>query len=566
MYCKGNDVFYMSLEGGNVNLSDKMEFLREVSGQKKRFRLFDAKEQIKLLHRFTSVLLEGSYEDPKTAHWLLSKTWREKGYSSIVVEHIPEATKLTSQLGPLLGFSGPGLYAKSSVIAKTRACHEAFLSFHVMERQLRLLQGKLLLKLFQQVEMPLILNLAEMELVGFRFDRDKLLDIKKRLDSVQSELSEKAYSFAQYKFSLASTAAVSKLLYNDLKLGKGDGHLTKKQKPSTSKEALQELAVETNHPLPDIILDWRKIQSVITKVLSPLLQIESEIPRLYSVTQTYTATGRLAMQEPNLQNMPRNFCISFGNDDPDISIREIFTASEGCSLLSVDYCQIELRLLAHLSRDQKLIDSINTSADVFVNIAANIYGVPECNVDDDLRQRAKKTCYGIIYGIGARSLSHQLRVEESIALALMEDFKDKYKGVSLYLENTLKDCRKKGYVTSLMGRRRYLPYINDPNPAIKSEAERQAINTTIQGSAADLLKISMVKIREKIKELNEENLTVNLLLHLHDELLFEVSHGHTETVAVILKETMENVFDLKVPTPVKLHIGPSWGQLRLYDI
>ncbi|KAK6623671.1 hypothetical protein RUM43_009523 [Polyplax serrata] len=566
-YWKQDYVSYLSLDDRIVSASDKINFLKGLCHKKNTFRIFDVREQIKMLQRCCSVLLTTSYQDPKVGYWLLSESWKEKNFSSIALEYLPGSKNLISQLGSIVGFSSPGLLSKSLVFHQTRACLEAYLTYHMIDKQIQLLHAKGLEQAFVQTEMPIMLCLAEMELHGFQICRNSILEYKEKLDAAQEALEQKAYCLAGHKFSITSSAAISKVLFKELNLKVDSVPLMKKKKlMCTNKQVLQDLAEQTKHPLPEVILQWRKIRSITTKFVTSLLQTTMDSTRVFGVSQTYTVTGRISMHEPNLQTIPKFFAVG---DEPDetfeINLRDIFVASKNCILLSADYSQIELRILAHLSRDAELIKNIVEAKDIFVSIAANVYGIPHYDVDETLRQRAKQTCYGMIYGVGAKTLSQQIGIDESDAATLLQNFKNKYTGVINFTEQSVNECKRKGYVTTLLGRRRYLPAIKDTNPTIRAEAERQAINTIVQGSAADLIKTAMITWREKVSNLMLNGITIYFVLHLHDELIFEVQEDVVEAVAAVLKETMEGAMELAVPTPVKIKTGSSWGQLKNYE-
>lgn len=270
------------------------------------------------------------------------------------------------------------------------------------------------------------------------------------------------------------------------------------------------------------------------------------------------------MHEPNLQSVPRKFSIpvrflSESKDTDDViefNCRNIFRATDGYILVSADYCQLEMRILTHYCKDDTLIKIMRSDVDVFKAIAASWSCVPEHEVDDDLRQKAKQLCYGVIYGIGNKSLSQLLDVSEMEASVFMDTFHRTYPSIRVLTKNIIDDCKKKGYIETLMKRRRYLPDINSKIVGKRNHAERQAVNTTIQGSAADIAKAAMVAIS------SSKSQNSRLLLQLHDELIYEVPEMDKDAFVVTMKQAMEGTVTLNIPLPVKVKCGYSWGTLE----
>lgn len=280
------------------------------------------------------------------------------------------------------------------------------------------------------------------------------------------------------------------------------------------------------------------------------------------------------MHEPNLQNVAKDFLIEcFGDQNKrNLSCRRAFAVPEGRQLISADFCQLELRILAHLSKDKSLIDIFSTVDDVFTAISAKWNRISENMVNDQLRNKTKQICYGIIYGMGVKSLSDTLKCCEDEAVNLLESFHRTYPGIRNYTNKIVSDARANGFVETLAGRRRYLPFINSTdNSAKRNQSERQAVNTTIQGSAADIAKYAMLRIERnilkyqssiKVNLSHEPKSHINLVLHLHDELLYEIPKDKSKNILKILKSSMENCAKLLVPLKVKVKFGDSWGDLK----
>ncbi|XP_049869670.1 DNA polymerase theta [Pectinophora gossypiella] len=404
------------------------------------------------------------------------------------------------------------------------------------------------------IEFQISKILADCEYYGLAVDKQLasqlLIDVK---DS-QEHLQRRAYQMCGYHFNFNSAKDVAKVL-----------GLYKGRKVSTKKSVL----TSHNSPMASLVIYWRKLNSILTKTLYPLTEkacIYSDGNRINPSYTMFTCTGRISMHEPNLQSVPRTFSIptSYLDSQPSTDIiefncRNIFQAAPGYVLVSADYCQLEMRILTHYCEDEVLMRIMRSDVDVFKAIAASWGNVAEDEVDDDLRQRAKQLCYGILYGMGNRTLSQQLEVSEMEAAVFMDTFYRSYPGIRRLTGRLLEDCRRRGYVETLMRRRRYLPDINSQVLARKSAAERQAVNTTIQGSAADIAKAAMCAIDTRT---NTHVHKPRLILQMHDELIYEVPKNNKNDFVKILKEVMERTVKLNVPLPVKVRSGNTWGSLQ----
>ncbi|XP_047120493.1 DNA polymerase theta [Schistocerca piceifrons] len=587
--CGGYNVYYISLldEGNSsdaIPVQERILLLKEMltnSTCQKSVSVFDGKEMYKALYNCLGIRLHGLTCDPKIADWLLNPEGREKNLQAMAIHYCPEVSQVAVLVGPIRGVGSPALNISSSVSAQLRSSAEALVTWHTVNAQFKLLSENKLLQVFEEVEMPTLLCLARMELSGIGFSINEAERLRNVLLSQMSSFENKAYKLAGHTFSLTSPADVSKVLFKEL--GLNPGKTPYGQKPSTNKDAL--LPLKQYHPLPEVILQWRKINTILTKTLYPLLNSDSA-KRIFGCYIPRTATGRISMHEPNMQNIPRDFDVSgCDGENLSISMRLAFIPKPGNVFLSADYSQLELRILAHLSGDHILLDILNSDKDVFRGIASIWNKIPESEVTDKLRQHAKQVCYGMIYGIGSKALGEQLEVNETQAAEFMETFKRAYPGVRKYVEDTIKKCRAKGYIETLHGRKRFLPAINSPNQIIRAHAERQAVNSTIQGSAADVAKKGMVLVESRLAASLSHNPSVvtraqdqrtnklsvtapkaELILHLHDELLYEVSKGELQKVAQIVKSGMESAAILSVKLPVKIKTGNSWGSLKDMEI
>ena len=457
--------------------------------------------------------------------------------------------------------------------------------------------------------MPALRTLSIIEINGIGFSDQQCDKLTKIMKKKLNYLEKQCYKLAKRPFSLSSPDDVGRVLFLELSLpyngtsaisealaarstrGKHSKHFR------TSKDVLEKLV--PFHRLPKLILEWRLINSTLTKTVYPVQRmkvkrVELRMFRVYSESQFHTCTGRVTFSEPNIQNVPKEFDVKTsqltedtwrnldlnGKSPPGVikkvSMRSTFIPYEGAVYISADYSQLELRIMAHLSGDSKLIETINRSKDIFKDIAAGVHKIAVDDVTTCQRQQAKQICYGILYGIGVKSLAEQMSTTEEEATSFVDTFKRKYRGVNLFIQKTMADCRKSGFVVTLAGRKRFLPAINSTDSHARSQAERQSVNTAVQGSAADLVKRAMHRIYAALyskykvcclkRNSAEERITppprgAFLVLQIHDELLYEVNKKDVDAVVRIIRDGMENAYKLLVKSPVKIHTGDSWGHL-----
>nr|XP_016797221.2 DNA polymerase theta isoform X6 [Pan troglodytes] len=683
----GRDAYYFSLQkeqkhseisaslvppslDPSLTLKDRMWYLqsclRKESDKECSVVIYDFIQSYKILLLSCGISLEQSYEDPKVACWLLDPDSQEPTLHSIVTSFLPHELPLLEGMETSQGIQSLGLNAGSEHSGRYRASVESILIFNSMNQLNSLLQKENLQDVFRKVEMPSQYCLALLELNGIGFSTAECESQKHIMQAKLDAIETQAYQLAGHSFSFTSSDDIAEVLFLELKLppnremknqgskktlgstrrGIDNGRkLRLGRQFSTSKDVLNKL--KALHPLPGLILEWRRITNAITKVVFPLQREKRLNPflgmeRIYPVSQSHTATGRITFIEPNIQNVPRDFEIKMptlvGESPPSqavgkgllpmgrgkykkgfsvnprcqaqmeeraadrgmpfsISMRHAFVPFPGGSILAADYSQLELRILAHLSHDRRLIQVLNTGADVFRSIAAEWKMIEPESVGDDLRQQAKQICYGIIYGMGAKSLGEQMGIKENDAACYIDSFKSRYTGINQFMTETVKNCKRDGFVQTILGRRRYLPGIKDNNPYRKAHAERQAINTIVQGSAADIVKIATVNIQKQLETFHstfkshghregmlQSDRTVGLsrkrklqgmfcpirggffILQLHDELLYEVAEEDVVQVAQIVKNEMESAVKLSVKLKVKVKIGASWGELKDFDV
>lgn len=415
------------------------------------------------------------------------------------------------------------------------------------------LKDKNLLKLFLEIEMPLVACLAGMELNGIKLDLAKLKKLSSELEKRLIKLIEDIYEISGAQFNINSPKQLRQILFEKLKLP-----VVKKTKtgPSTDEEVLNKLA--SQHKLPAKLLEYRQLMKLKNTYIDALPELADKDTRKVhtSFNQTGTETGRLSSSNPNLQNIPIK--TELGR-----SIREAIIAfSDNSRLLSCDYSQIELRIMAHMSGDETLVRAFSQGKDIHRITASLIYNVEEKDVLDEMREVAKRINFGIIYGLSAYGLSRDLGISPTEAQQFIDAYFLRYPKVSQYIQDQIKSVEKLGYVTTILGRRRYLPEINNKNQAIRQLAQRQSVNTPIQGSASDLIKSAMVKIHQQIKD---AGFKTKMLLQIHDELLFDLPLKETKKFADLARDTMENVFHLSVPIKVDIKIGRDWGKMEEYQ-
>ena len=405
-------------------------------------------------------------------------------------------------------------------------------------------------KLFYDIEMPLTYVLADMELTGIRVNREYLKDVELMLKDKMENLEEEIYELAGKKFNIMSPSQLGLVLFEDLQI-KYPKRIKNNQKYSTNKEILDK--VRLLHPIVDKILDYRTLAKLYTNYAIGLQEEVRDDNRIHTIfTQTLTRTGRLSSIEPNLQNIP-------ARSDYSELIRKAFIPDDDSVIMSSDYSQIELRIFAHISKEDNLIQAFMDDKDIHTKTASDIFHVPMDKVTKDMRRSAKAVNFGILYGISFFGLSEDLGIDIKTAKDFIEGYLETFPGISKYMEEEKAKAYKYGYVKTLMNRKRVIEELNNKNYMIRSSGERIALNTPIQGSAADILKKAMVEIFD---EFRKRNLKSKMLIQVHDELVFNVLKSELDEVKKIVKDKMENVIKLSVPLKVDIEIGNNWYEAK----
>ena len=403
------------------------------------------------------------------------------------------------------------------------------------------------IQLFEEVEMPLVRVLAAMELTGVRIDTETLRETSELFTLRMNKLEEEVFALAGESFNLSSPKQVGEILFDKLKIDER-AKRTKTGQYVTSEEVLEKL--RPRHEIVDRILNYRGLKKLTSTYVDSLpTLINPSTGKIHtSFNQTVTSTGRLSSSNPNLQNIPVR-----GDDGKEI--RKAFIPEPGCTFFSADYSQIELRIMAHLSGDRHMIEAFLEGDDIHASTAAKIYHKPIADVTRDERRKAKTANFGIIYGISVFGLAERLNVPRSEARELIDGYFATYPRVREYMDESIERARRQGYIETLLRRRRYLPDINSRNAIVRGYAERNAINAPIQGSAADIIKIAMVRIYNRFIS---ENLRSTMMLQVHDELNFSVVPEEREIVEQIVIHEMENAYSLSVPLKADCGWGANW--------
>lgn len=490
----------------------------------------------------------GPLFDTMVAHYLLKPEGRHK-LDDVILE---EFNYKMIPIEDLIGKKGKNQRSMTSVeIEKVTdyACEDADYTYRLFEVLNKRLEERNLSNLAYKLEMPLISTLFHMEQSGFKLDTTALTVFDKELLNEIDEIKNKIYQLAGEEFNISSPRQLGVILFEKLKVVDADKvRKTKTKQYSTGEEVLQKLT--DKHEIVPLILEYRsltKLQSTYVSALPKL--IEPATGKIHtSFNQTIAATGRLSSVNPNLQNIPIR-------EERGREIRKSFIPTDNEHiLLAADYSQIELRLMAHLSEDENMIEAFLHGADIHRSTAAKVFKVDEVDVSREMRSQAKTANFGIIYGISAFGLSERLKISRSDSKQLIDNYFETFPKVKLYMDKCIAEAKETGYVTTMFGRKRYLPDIQSANATVRGFAERNAINSPIQGSAADIIKVAMIQIMNKL----QGKYNTKMILQVHDELVFDVYKPELEEIKALVKSEMEASASLKVPLTVDMGTGENW--------
>src|SRR3989338_5362818 len=492
---------------------------------KEKFK--ELKKQDKKIPKDPSAALGASYFDLGVAFWMLNPD--EKEYTAEFLSK----KYLNKEYNPSVGSGLKQLY----------------------EVALKKLKEYKLEGLFYDVEMPLIEVLAEMESLGVKLNVGGLNSLEKKLEKNLSELAKKIYKEAGAPFNINSPKQLGEMLFQKLGIDAAGVKKTKGGAISTDVDTL--LTIKDRHPVVKYLLEYRELFKLQTTYVRPLQALADKKGRVRTTyIQTGTSTGRLSSQNPNLQNIP------IGNNLAT-ELRKCFVAEKGYSFISFDYSQIELRVLASLSGDPKMMEAFNNDLDIHKMTAANVFNKPLREVTPEMRRLAKTLNFGVVYGMGANAFAKTRGLSVTEARKFIDEYFSDFKKIKVWQEEIKAQARTFGYVANLNGRRRWLLQATSMFRGEAAEAERAAINMPVQGLAADIIKIAMVKISKEIKKQKLEN-SIKMLLTIHDELLFEIKDEALEEAVKIISGIMESAYELEVSVKVTVKVGKNWGELSAF--
>ena len=441
--------------------------------------------------------------------------------------------------------------------AKDYAAEDADVTFRLYKKFNKSLKDEKMINIYETFEKPMIKILADMEIEGIKIDNDFLKTLSSKFGKKIEKIQREVYKISKKEFNIASPKQLGGILYNDLKIS--DLKKTKKGSFATSASVLEDLAFK-GHKFPQLVLDWRQISKLKNTYSDTLPEhINPKTKRIHtSFLLAATTTGRLASSDPNLQNIPIK-----SEDGKDI--RKAFIAEKGLSLISADYNQIEMRILADLADVKELKKAFRNNEDIHSLTASQIFNIGINKVNEDQRRKAKAINFGIIYGISQYGLAKQINVSNQDAEEFLNAYFAKFPEIKLYMDKTIKFCRKSGYVNNIFGRKSHFININDKNYNVRNFQERAAINAPIQGSASEIMRLAMIRLDKRLKE--QKNKKTKMLLQIHDELIFETSKEEVKRISKIIIEEMSSVVksehhSFSIPLTVDLNIGDNWGELH----
>lgn len=488
------------------------------------------------------IVLSAPYYDTSVAHYLLQPEMRH-GLPGVAFTFLHYRT-LDYAAGAKSVNRTVEYYGRDALL---HACEAADVSLRLYPVLVKQLEDNGLSSLMTDIELPFIRVLAEMELTGVRIDAGELSGLSRGFTTRLHEMEREVYALAGGEFNVASPMQVGEVLFGRMKIDP-KARRTAKGSYSTTEEVLEKY--RNAHPIVGLILEIRGLRKLLTTYVNALPELVNvKTGKIHtSYNQTVTATGRLSSSNPNLQNIPIR-------TDDGREIRRAFIADPGCVLLSADYSQIELRVIADLSGDRNMIEAFLSGADIHQATAARIYNEPLEKVTADQRRKAKTANFGIIYGISAFGLSERLGIQRAESKMLIEGYFESYPQVREYMDRCIEDARDKGYVMTIKGRKRMLPDINSRNAVVRGYAERNAINAPVQGSAADIIKIAMIDI---FREFEAKGIQSSMIMQVHDELVFNVLPSELDAVKEIVSRNMENAYHGRVPLVVSSGTGSNW--------
>ena len=540
------EAYYVPVPAERSNAQEVVEVFRMVLTDERTLKIGQNIKYDYLILQNYGIELGGPMFDTMVAHYLLQPELSH-GMDYLAEVYLKYNTiKIEQLIGPR-GRGQKNMRDLTPADICDYACEDADVTLrlkNILEKELTEAGAE---HLFYDIEMPLVRVLAYMERNGARISTDTLQETSHHFAERLTQIEQEIYELAGFTFNIASPKQVGEVLFDRIKIVE-KAKKTKSGQYSTSEEVLEGL--RTKHPIVEKILEHRGLKKLLSTYVDALpALINPATGKIHtSFNQTVTATGRLSSSNPNLQNIP------IRNEDGK-EIRRAFIPEPGCEFFSADYSQIELRIMAHLSGDENLIEAFRSGEDIHAATAAKIYHVPLAEVTREQRSRAKTANFGIIYGISVFGLAERMNVSRAEAKELIENYFATYSGVKRYMDESIEVARGKGYIETILHRKRYLPDINSHNSVVRGYAERNAINAPIQGSAADIIKMAMIEIYRRFRE---EGLRSTMMLQVHDELNFSVYPDEKERVLRIVIESMESAYKMQVPLRADFGWGANW--------
>ena len=539
--CFNNDNVYYIGKEGFVTEDYIIEKVRDLVNAKAKLTILNIKENNNILENDDAE----SIFDISIAAYLLNPLQNTYDYDDIAREYLGMNVPAFDEIFPKTKKNETPSDEIPENILKY-ACYNAYVAYKAKDALTEKLKETEMLDIYNNVEIPLTYALYDMEQAGIMVAGDKLKEYGERLKTGIDALEKDIFAEAGHEFNINSPKQLGEILFGEMQLPGG-----KKTKTgySTSASVLEKL--EPDYPFVSKILEYRQLTKLKSTYADGLAVYIGEDNRIHGkFNQTITATGRISSTEPNLQNIPVR--MPLGRE-----IRKVFIPKEGCVFIDADYSQIELRILAHISDDKNLIDAYNHSKDIHAATASLVFHVPLEEVTKEQRSNAKAVNFGIVYGISSFGLSNDLSISRKEAEQYIKDYFISYPGIKNYLDNSVKEAKEKGYSVTMFGRRRPIPELTSGNFMQRQFGERVAMNSPIQGSAADIMKIAMINVA---KELKEKDLKSKIVLQVHDELLIEAYENEVEQVKDILKRNMEQAAHLNVPLDVDVQVGNNWDE------
>ena len=539
--CFNNDNVYYIGKEGFVTEDYIIEKVRDLVNAKAKLTILNIKENNDILENDDAE----SIFDISIAAYLLNPLQNTYDYDDIAREYLGMNVPAFDEIFPKTKKNETPSDEIPENILKY-ACYNAYVAYKAKDALTKKLKETEMLDIYNNVEIPLTYALYDMEQAGIMVAGDKLKEYGERLKTGIDALEKDIFAEAGHEFNINSPKQLGEILFGEMQLPGG-----KKTKTgySTSASVLEKL--EPDYPFVSKILEYRQLTKLKSTYADGLAVYIGEDNRIHGkFNQTITATGRISSTEPNLQNIPVR--MPLGRE-----IRKVFIPKEGCVFIDADYSQIELRILAHMSDDKNLIDAYNHSKDIHAATASLVFHVPLEEVTKEQRSNAKAVNFGIVYGISSFGLSNDLSISRKEAEQYIKDYFISYPGIKNYLDNSVKEAKEKGYSVTMFGRRRPIPELTSGNFMQRQFGERVAMNSPIQGSAADIMKIAMINVA---KELKEKDLKSKIVLQVHDELLIEAYENEVEQVKDILKRNMEQAAHLNVPLDVDVQVGNNWDE------